>query len=379
MTADQVQRRLLIASDIPGLALGSTRLLRENGRDILLVQIGDKRVSGIVAADNLGSKTIGPVRLTAVATIAHLLAADDAVTFTAATVPFMPRELAYGAVRYAKRVSSDGTEVQLGYSYGAVHPGSYLADRDIDGRSWSAQAAVSRPVLRRRNASMWLQASFDVRSIKQDSADELVRRDRVSAVRLRAYGYATLWGGVLRASATVNRGVDLFAATVAGDPLSSRGDASGEFTSFSFAADWSGALVGRLGARLSLAGQVAGEPLLIAEEMGLGGTEFLRPYDYSERSGDNGIVASTELHYALAKRAGPLRNPQVYSFVSGGSVSNLADGGGGGSLFAAGGGVRSAIGSSFAADAGIAFPLSGPRYDTGNRDPVVNVQLTKRF
>ena len=379
VTADQVQRRLLLAGDVPGLSLRRTRLLREGDRDVLVVEVDTKRVSGVVALDDFGSRPIGPVRLTAVATVAQLIADDDAVTFTVATTPFQPRELGYGAVRYTKRVSSDGTEVSAGFSYAAVHPGSYLADRDIDGRSWTAQAAVSRPLLRRRGASLWLQASFDVRSVRQHWAGELARRDRLSVARVRLYGYTLLFGGVLQASATANQGVDLFGATRAGDPLASRDDADGRFTSLALAADWTGPLYGRLGATLSVAGQVAGEPLLVSEEIGLGGGQFLRPYDYSERSGDDGVAGSVELHYPVVRRAGVLRDASVYGFVGGGSVSNLRDGYGGGSLFTAGGGVRSSFGASLAADAGVAFPLSGPRYDSGTRDPVLNLQLSKRF
>ena len=378
VTADQVQRRLLLAGDVPGLSIRRTRLLREGDRDVLLVEMSERRVSGVVAADDFGSRTIGPVRLTAVATIAGLLAADDAVTFTVATAAPRPGELGYGAVRYVKRVSSDGTEVSAGFSYAAVAPGSYLADRDIVGRSWSAQAGASRPLLRRQRTSLWLQASFDVRSIDQDASGERVRRDRLSVARLRVYGYTTVFGGVLQGGATLNEGIPLFGATRAGDPSASRGDADGGFTSVAFAADWTGSLVGRLGARLSVAGQVASRPLLVAEELGLGGGQFLRPYDYSERSGDDGIAGAAELRYALARRAGPFRNPLLYGFVGGGSVSNLAGGGGGGAMLTAGGGLRSAIGT-VAADAGIAFPLTGPRYDTGNRDPVLNVQVSRRF
>ncbi|WP_174293454.1 ShlB/FhaC/HecB family hemolysin secretion/activation protein [Sphingomonas bacterium] len=379
VTADQVQLRLLLAGDIPGMSLRQTRLVREGDRDILVVELGDKRISGVVTADNFGSRPIGPIRLTASATVARLLADDDAVTYVVATSPFHPRELGYGAVRYAKRVGSNGTELSGAFSYAAVHPGSYLTDRDIDGRSWTAQLSGSRPLLRRTGGSLWLQASFDVRSVKQDWAGELARRDRLSVGRLRLYGYATVLGGVIQASATASQGVDLFDANRAGDPLASRADADGKFTSVAFTADWSGPVIGRLGARVSLAGQVAGEPLLISEELGLGGGQFLRPYDYDERSGDDGVAGSTELHYLLARSAGPLKGPSIYAFASGGSVGNLRDGYGGGSLFTTGGGLRSSLGRTVTADAGIAFPLSGARYDSGNRQPVVNLQLTKRF
>lgn len=379
VTADQVQRRLLLAGDVAGVTLKRSALLREGDRDVLVVEAGEKRLSGIVAADNFGSRPIGPVRLTAVATLAQPFADDDSLTLTGATSAFQPDELGFGALRYAKRVANDGTELSASFSYAAVHPGSYLSDRDITGHSWDAEIAASRPLLRRSSTSLWVQTSFDVRNVTQDWAGLRARRDRLSVARVRLYGYATVFGGIVQASATLNQGVGLFGATRADDPLASRNDADGRFTSVLLTSEWNGKLAGRLGMRVSAAAQLAGQPLLISEEMGLGGGAFLRPYDYSERSGDEGVAGSAELHYAIADRAGPLRVPSFYGFVSGGEVSNLRDGFGSGSLFTAGGGLRSSLGRTFSADAGVAFPLSGPRYDTGNRDPVLNLQLTKRF
>jgi hemolysin activation/secretion protein len=379
VTSAALQRRLLIAADIDGLLLRRVRLLREGPRNVLFVEMGERRVSGVADLDNSGSRPIGPLRTDISVRLSQLLAADDAVTFTAATNPLMPQELGYGRVRYVKRVGVDGTEVSASASYASVAPGSYLADRDIVGRSWTAQLGIARPLLRRRATSIWLQAAFDIRSVKQDWAGELARRDRVSSFRLGLYGYATLAGGVLRASATLSQGAALFDATRAGDPLASRPDADGGYTSLLVTTNWDGRLSGPISADIALAGQIAGEPLLIAEQFGLGGGTYLRPYDYNERSGDDGVAGSVELRYALAKTAGPLREPLVYIFASGGYTGAIRGDAIAGPLFASGGGVRSTIGTSFSADAGIAFPLSGPRYDTGSSDPVFNMRLSKRF
>lgn len=379
VTGDQLQRRLLAAADIDGLFLRRVRLLREAARNVLVVEMGQKRVSGLADLDNSGTRTIGPLRADVTVRISQLLAADDAVTFTAATNPLMPTELGYGRVRYVKRIAADDTEVSVSASYATVAPGAYLADRDIVGRSWTAQVGVTHPLLRRRATSIWLQASFDVRSVKQDWAGTLARRDRLSSFRLGVYGYTTAFGGVIHGSATLSQGVDLFGATRDDDPLASRSGASGNYTSLAVTADWQGKLFGPISAAVGLTGQVAGEPLLISEQFGLGGGPYLRPYDYSERSGDNGVVGSIELRYALAKALGPLREPLLYVFAGGGYTGDLREGYGTGSLFASGGGVRSGIGPTVTADAGVAFPLSGARYDTGNADPVFNFRLSKRF
>lgn len=379
VTLDQVERRLLIAGDVDGLWLRRTRFLREGTRNVLLVEVGANPVTAIIGLDNYGSRPIGPIMLNGTIRVSQLLAPDDLLTVSASTVPTRPREYVYGRVRYAKRVSHQGTELSASVTHSNTHPGSYLRSRDIAGRSWTGTLGVLHPVIRSRETSLWFEGSFGVRSVKQDRRGVLARRDRLSVARVGAYGFSTVAGGRLRVNATLSQGLDVFDATGRGDPLASRGDADGTFTTLSLWSDWTGPLVGDLSAHVAVASQIAAQPVLISEEAGLGGGAFLRGYDYSERSGDQGAMASGELRYTIVPKLGPVTDPQLYTFVDGGRVTNLNDGFGTGTLFSAGAGVRSTIARTITADAGIAVPLSGRRYDSGTADPVVNFRLTKRF
>ena len=130
---------------------------------------------------------------------------------------------------------------------------------------------------------------------------------------------------------------------------------------------------------MAVSGQLAAQPLLVAEELGIGGGQFLRAYDYGERSGDQGLMAAAELRWQLAPKVGFVRKPQLYGFLDGGLVDNLRDGAGGDTLFSTGGGIRSTLGTSFDLDMNVAVPLSGDRYDSGNSHPVVNFRVSKRF
>lgn len=375
----ELERRLLIAGDIDGLWLRRSRLVREGERNVLVVELGEDRVSGSIGIGNDGSRPIGPVQADATLTVAQVLAPDDVLSVSLFATPVDPREFGYARARYGKRVSAEGTEVSLAVAGSLTHPGAYLRDYDIEGRSWTVTLGVLQPVLRSREGSVWIEGSFGLRTVKQDRADRLVRRDRLSVARLGAYGFAPLAGGRLRAGVTLAQGLDLFDATQAGDPLASRRDADGTFTSLSLWSEWAGTLVGPLSAQIGVASQKAFEPLLVSEETGLGGGAFLRGYDYSERSGDDGTMATGELRLSVADKLGPASKPLLYTFVDGGRVTNLHDGYGTGTLFSAGGGVRATIARTLSADIGLAFPLSGLRYDSGNSDPVVNFRLSKRF
>lgn len=379
VTLAALERRLLIAGDVDGLWIRRSRLVREDGRNILEVDLGTDRLVATAGIDNWGSRPIGPVQADLTVSLTQLAAADDVVTFTALVTPTQPSELGFVRGRYGKRISSDGTEVSISGSYSNTRPGAYLLDRDIEGRSWSARLDMLHPLVRQRAASLWLLASLGVRDVRQDRADLLARRDRLTVARAGLNGFADVAGGRLRASALLSRGLDWFDATRAGDPFASRSDADGTFTTLALSASWTTPIVPDVSAQIAVATQVADRPLLVSEEVGLGGGEFLRGYDYSERSGDRGTMVSGEVRWAVAPRVGPVADPLLYAFVDGGRVTNLDGGFGSGSLFSTGAGLRSTIAKLLSADVGVAVPLSGERYDSGDADPVVNFRLTRRF
>ena len=379
VTLAALERRLLLAGDVDGLWLKRTRFVREGGRGILLVDIGQNRKKLQAALTNDGTKPIGPIQLQLDASVSQLFAADDILSATVITTPLQPDEFAYGRLRYAKRVSANGTELSLSGSYSTSHPGSYLTVRDISGESWSFAGGVLQPLLRTRDASFWGQASFTVREVVQSRRDLLARRDRLSVARAGIYGFSKAGGGKLRVNATLSQGLDILGATRSGDPLASRSDADGVFTSLSLFADWTSPIAGPASVHLGAAGQLASGPLLVSEEVGLGGGSFIRAYDYSERMGDDGYMGSAELRFALGEKIGFILSPQLYTFVDGGTVTNLEHGFGGGTLFSSGGGIRASLTRSLQAGAEVAVPLSGVRYDSGNADPVFNFRLTKGF
>lgn len=379
VTLARLEKHLLIAGDVDGIWLRGTRLIREGNRNILQVRLGLDRYSATASLDNSGSRPIGPIQADIVARVAHIFSDDDILALSAVVTPTQPDEFGFARLRYTKRISAAGTELSASASAARTHPGAYLRSRDIQGRSWTATLNLLHPLLRRRTASLWLEGSFGVRQTRQERADVLARRDRLTVARIGAYGYADVPGGRLRSSVTFSQGLDLFNATERRDPLSSRRDADGTFSSLTMTAEWTGPIVPDVTAQLAVATQIAAQPLLISEEVGIGGGQFLRAYDYSERSGDQGTMGSAEIRWALAPKLAMIRKPVLYAFVDGGRVTNLNNGSGGGTLFSTGAGVRMDVADLLTADIGVAVPLSGERYDSDNKNPVINFRLTHRF
>ncbi|MGB7409394.1 MAG: ShlB/FhaC/HecB family hemolysin secretion/activation protein [Pontixanthobacter sp.] len=378
-TLAMVERQVLLADDVSGVYVRRSRFEREGDKGVLIVETSRSRYSGAVELENDGSQPIGPLRARIDFDANGLLTPFDELDVTAVTTPLEPEELQYVSARYASIVSSGGTEVALSGSYSATEPGAYLADRDIFGESWRVELEVSHPVLRSRDASVWLQGSAEIRDLRQDREGRLARHDRLTVLRASLYSIAQLAGGRMRGKLTFSQGLDVFGATQEGDPLASRGDAPAGFSTLSGWAEWRRDLFGDFDLEIGGRGQLSTAPLLATEDIGLGGTRFLRGYNFSERAGDEGIMGYAELQYDWVDPFGGIRNAELYIFGDGGVVGNLADGRGGGSLASAGGGVRTRITRDLDMNIEIAVPLTGPRYDTDNKDPRFNAGLRYNF
>ncbi|KQN25492.1 hypothetical protein ASE86_04445 [Sphingomonas sp. Leaf33] len=376
---DEVERRLLIAGDVSGVTILRSAFVREDGRGTLVVKTSETRTRVRAVFENDSTAPIGPEQFRIDADINGVLASDDAFTVTYVSTPFEPAELQYVRAGYSKRVSRDGTEVALAVAASSTHPGAYLDAFDISGDSLSATVSVLQPLHRRRTASLWLNGSVSLRDVEQFRAGERRRRDRILAVRVSVNWNMQAGGGLLRGSLTLSQGLDALGATAAGDALASRDDADGTFTTLLGWGDWTRGLGGGVSLRLAAQAQLSSRPLLVAEEIGIGGSAFLRGYDYSERSGDQGYMGLAEVRYDWRNPLGLGRKAQLYAFVDGGRVTNLAGGFGGGGLVSGGGGVRADVSPSIDANVELAVPLSGPRYETENKDPRLNLRVLKAF
>jgi hemolysin activation/secretion protein len=374
-----VERRLMIAADIDGVQIGSSRYLREQERGILLVSLARDPAFVRVALSNEGTRPLGQLQLRIDADLNAVLADDDQLSFSYAGTPTNPRELHFGSARYAKRLGANGTELALTVSASHARPGSYLRYLDLRSRSWFAGASVLQPLWRRRTASLWVEGSLGLRDLRQWQDDTLVRDDRLAVARATAYGYADVAGGRAQASLTVSRGLGILGATEPGDPFASRWDADGTFTTLQAWAQWTRNLGSSLSLRVAGQGQLASAPLLITEETSLGGTGFLRGYDWSERSGDEGVMGMAELRYDWRRSAGLFRHAQIYGFVDGGRVTNIDSDFGSGALTSAGGGMRVDLTDRLGGSVELAVPLSGPRYDTGDEAPRLNLRVARSF
>ena len=370
------ERTLLLAGDVAGVRVTDARYLRQDGFGILLVTLTDDRRAFALQFDNRGTDIVGPVRATAVASLRGVLGPGDEVSVLVANTAFDPSELFFAQLRYAAALSDQGSLLWSSAAFGRTRPGASLEPFKVKGDSFSLGSGLSHPLIRSRSTSLWSMIELRGLWLEQEILGVRVRRDRVVTLSAGLEGAARWAGGILRGNGAVVVGLPLSDVTRQGDPLASRADGDGRFGRFEFYGDWTRDVAPNVSIRLASAGQVATRPLLASQELGLGGPVFGRAYDYSERSGEHGVMGSVEGRLAIPGASNSLiSRMQIYGFADAGYLDNARSGLGGGDLYSVGGGVRFGIGRSLNSEVEIAAPIGSDRSSAGDRDPRLSLRL----
>jgi hemolysin activation/secretion protein len=373
-----LERAILLVGDLAGLRVKSSRYIRQDGFSILLVDVTADRASAYAQFDNRGTREIGPVRATALATLRSNFISGDEATLIVANTPVDPSQFIFVRGRYAVPAFGVADTIAISGSYGRSHPGGTLKSLDVIGRSVDGGIAYAKPLLRSRRTSLVASIEYRHLEIDQYLAGVKLRHDRLDTLTGTLDSATKLGGGTLRGQLLLTWGLPLPGVTHVGEPLTSRIDGDARFVTLAYYGEWMRPLDDRFAIALGSSGQWASRPLLATAEMGVGGPAFGRAYDYSDRTGDYGITGSVELRYSLPVKSRIIRRFQIYAFGDGGVVYNVDDGQGGGTLASAGGGLRWSIGRNDAAIE-VAKPLTAVRLDTGRRDPRFSFRLSRVF
>ncbi len=379
VTLAALQRAVLLADDLPGVWINGTSFERDGERRVLVVDAGRSDAGGSVMVATDGTKPLGPVRARIDLDANGLISPRDRIDLSFSGTPLDPDELGFFSARYTVIVSDAGTSLGAYGSYSRTEPGAYLANRELLGEAWQGGIRLRHPLMRSQPRSLWLEASGEVQDLRQDSFGAVARWDRIALARLGFYGFGPLAGGTLQGRATVSQGIPILGATGTADPLASRFDAEPDFTTLTWWLRWRRGIVPRVSLSLESTGQLSTSPLLIGESFALGGTGFLRGYDFAQRVGDEGAAGLAELRYDWPKALGAMRHLQLYAFADGGTVSNLAQGLGSGTLASGGAGLRTDITRDLDLDFEVAVPLTEDRYDTGDNSPRLNLRVSQSF
>lgn len=373
-----LERAILLVQDIAGVSVKETKYIRQDGFGILLVSITADRYSLYAQFDNRGSDEIGPIRSTLLANLRGVVQAGDEISLISAQTPLAPSEFFFLRGRYTMPLDGSGATISASAAYGKTRPGGVLEPLDVVGESVDATVSVAAPILRSRKRSLWTSVEFRTLESSQTLLGSPFRRDRSATVTVAASGLASSPRGLFRGELSMTAGLPLRGVSREGDARTSRPDGDAQFAKLEYDFTWETRANKHVSFAISSQGQIASRPLLATAEIGVGGPIYGRGYDYSERTGDNGILASAEARYDFGSLWHVVDRAQVYGSLDGGYVENWRHGAGGGGLLSAAGGVRITW-RSFDASLEVALPVNSARFDTGDRQPRVSAKLARSF
>lgn len=368
-----IERKLVLANDIPKLWVKKTRYLSENERNILEVNVGERKNKAHINADNYGTDRHGPLRARLSFDFRGLLSSADHAGVSFRTNPTDPPEFVYASAFYSTAVGDNGTRIGISASAGTTKSGS-TNFANLEGDSIYLSVYGSHPLVRSDSASLWLNSSLSYLSIEQEDLNAILSQDKHVTFSIGLSSNVKVAGGRLRSGATIVQGLDIFGTTRFGDIAASRFDGDGVFTKGRFYVNWQGDLGKNWGLYLGGWGQIANKPLLASQEINIGGAYSARGFNFSELSGENGFTALLEINKKFLNPVSWIDKLQPYVFVDGGYVENLRNGFGSGTLVSGGGGIRADIGK-FNLEVETAVPLNRDRFESGDRSPQVNVQI----
>lgn len=340
----ELERRLLLAGDTYGIALGSALAAGATpGATTLILQPEFRPVTGFLAFDNSVSEELGPVVFSTGVELNSPLSLGE--TFYARLSGALSGDNANGVGAFL----SDDPRLRT-ISLGAIVPlgldGMTLNVEGTDSRSAPntlTAPTVSRfqrqsvrlfyPFIRSRNRNISGRLTFDKQSDEQflvvPPGRSPIYRDETAVLRFAADGFwLTENNAAIEAGAVLSQGMDAFGARTAAAaaatsiPLSRIG-ADAEFSKL--------VLSGRVRKEiteqfnLSLAGRAQtsfGDALVTGEQFGIAGGQEISAFDAGSLKGDSGWVARAEVSAPFQKSIQDL--PLLispYAFAAVGGVS----------------------------------------------------------
>jgi len=301
VTSKRLERRLLLLSDIPGVAVRSTLAPgAEVGTSDLLVDIDQgRRVTGSVEADNAGNRYTGTYRLGGTVNLNNPAGIGDMLSLR---VLASDSGLAYGRISYQALVGN--ATVGVAYAHLKYDLGREFNALDADGTADIASIYASYPLVRTRRSNLYLLGGADMNwfNDKVHLFDSKSRKDS----KVLHLGFAGDFrddlggGGSTVYSAALTYGdLDIKSPVEhAADALTARSD--GGFAKAEFSAARLQTIAGPLSLYGAVRGQIAFNNLDSSEKMELGGAYGVRAYPEGEAFGDQGYIATAEARLRLS-------------------------------------------------------------------------------
>ncbi len=340
LTLGRFERKLLLAGDMPGLALRSTlEPGRTTGAVRLILQGEHRPVSADLAIDNSLPKSLGSTSATLSAAFQSVAGGGELVYLSASGSPSngwlaseSPRRLIAAGI--VMPVGNDGLTVNVEATLSDTHPRTGPATLETESSLRRFAFRLAYPLIRSRSTNLNLRAALEIADEQQRAPlfDVTLYDDRLRPVRIGAdlTHVVALTGTSISAGIDFSQGFHWLGSRGRNQatfmqPLS-RGLGNDIFSKLEFRARLTQTLLWNFALELSGRAQYAlTGPLLNSERFTLGGPRGLSALDSGLLAGDSGWLVRAELQYAAFIPPGPagqgLMTP--YVFGSRGQAVNL--------------------------------------------------------
>ena len=314
----EIERRVLLAGDVPGVILRSTLAPGSTpGATVLVIEATDQPVNLLVTADNSLSRSLGHYQLGIGADFNSVFGLGELIYVRTNADPNLgtngflnpdPRNRMLSA-GFILPVGIDGLAFNAEGTQARTDP---LATGGIGSADLFQRLSLRLryPWLRSRDMNFASEIAFDA----QDERSSLLlsgfgiplSEDRLRILRLAGEGDAlTSWGGTFNGRAGISLGLDGLGARTAEEatvvPLSRQG-ADASFSKVEATIGYSQLLAEHLAVNLTAHGQSSlGQALARSEQIGIAGPSALSAFDTGTLQGDSGVVGRGEVSapYAL--------------------------------------------------------------------------------
>lgn len=301
LNAQAINRALLLADDLPGVAVSGvlTEGRYDNETDLVLKVIDEPLFNGEINADNTGARATGRERLSGNFNLNSPLGMGEQLTANL----IRNQGTNYGRLAFTLPVGYAGWRVGANASalnYRLIS--SEFAALNARGTSSTVGLEASYPLIRSGLKNLYFGLNYDAKRFDNQSGGVTTTRYQIEAFSASLNGNqvdSRGGGGVNSASLTLVQGK----ADLGGSPNqaadTSTTQVAGSFTKLRYAASRKQVLTNVLSLYGTLSGQVASRNLDSAEKFYLGGANGVRAYPGSEGGGTNGQLASFELRARL--------------------------------------------------------------------------------
>jgi hemolysin activation/secretion protein len=314
LTLGEIERRVLLAGDTPGVILQSTLAPgAEAGATILVIEAKHQPLSGFLSGDNTLSRSLGRwttgvgLDLNSVLTLGDLIylrANGDPSAGASGFLSDYPRNRALAA-GIVLPIGVDGLTFNLEATKARTNPVPVEGiTRNDDFERLSGR--LRYPFIRSRALNLNGEIDFDAANDQQnlvigEAITFPLSRDRVRVLRFTGDGrWETDWGGIFTGRLTASFGLEGLGARTEGEaspilPLS-RQFANAGFQKLEASASYGQLIADHVAIDVFARGQTSlGQALVFSEQIGIASPTGLSSFDAGTLQGDSGVSLRAEL------------------------------------------------------------------------------------